>query len=251
MARPTLFHDPTSEPSRAVHWFAVEAGLALDVRPVWLSRGEHLAPDFLAVNPCHQVPALVDGALRLAEASAILIHLAERASIAERWIGATPAARARTHQLLSWHHTQTRLRLTLDYFLPVLLRPVYRGVAAPPADAIEALRARGAEPLALLDGFLAGGDYLGGDAPSLADLFIAPDLYALDLDPRLEEWLAPAPRVAAWLARLRERPGYVASHAAWNAVLPRLRAIAGEPLAPRTPAWVADACAPHVPRATG
>ena len=132
----------------------------------------------------------------------------------------------------------------------MLLRPVYRGVAAPSADAIEALRARGAEPIAQLDAFLGDAAYLGGADPSLADLFLAPDLYALDLDPRKDEWLAPAPRVAAWLARLRERPGYVASHAAWNAVVPRLRAIAIEPLAPRDPSWVPEVCAPHVPAST-
>lgn len=50
-------HDPTSEPSRAVHWLCIEANIPIDIKYTWLTRGEHLSKAFLAVNPLHQIPA--------------------------------------------------------------------------------------------------------------------------------------------------------------------------------------------------
>jgi glutathione S-transferase len=76
-AVPLLFHDPTSEPSRAVHWFCLEAGIQVEVRHIFLTHNDHLRPDFLAINPHHQVPALVHDTLRLSEATAIMRYLAE------------------------------------------------------------------------------------------------------------------------------------------------------------------------------
>jgi glutathione S-transferase len=35
---PELFYDPTSEPSRAVRWFALEAALPLTLRYIWVTR---------------------------------------------------------------------------------------------------------------------------------------------------------------------------------------------------------------------
>ena len=103
MTIPVLFHDPTSEPCRAVHWFALEAGIELDLEMVWLTRGEHKSPRFLAINPAHQVPALKHGSFCLAEASAIMVFLAEINEVADRWIGTDPERRAVTNRLLSWH----------------------------------------------------------------------------------------------------------------------------------------------------
>jgi hypothetical protein len=38
MPVPILFIDPISEPSRAVHWFTLEAGVPVELRYVWLTR---------------------------------------------------------------------------------------------------------------------------------------------------------------------------------------------------------------------
>jgi glutathione S-transferase len=231
-----------------VHWFALEVGIELKLSYVWLTRGEHRSPQLLAVNPGHQVPALQHGELCLAEASAIMIYLAEIAGEVDRWIGADPVQRAVTNRFLSWHHTNTRLKLTLDYLLPVLLMPAYKGVAPPAAEKVRALRDRGRESLVLLEVLLSGrGRYLGGEQPSIADLFIAADLFALDIDPALDELLRDLPAVRSWLERLRQRDGYQVSHAAWNAVVPRVRQLLqSADQGPRDPSWVTEVCAPHL-----
>ena len=242
MARPVLYHDPTSEPSRAVHWFALEAGIEIDIRHTWLVRGDHRAPEFLAVNPRHQVPAMKHGEFCLAEASAMMVYLAEINDVDERWVGSSPQDRAKTLQIMSWHHSNTRSAITLNYFLPVLLMPAYKGILPPDAATCRQLRGAGMESLEKLDRILTErGEFLGGITPSIADLFIAPDVFALDIDPAQDDWFSGFPAVRKWLAALREREGYKTSHAKWNKIVPRLQdLLKSESVEQSNPGWVAD-----------
>lgn len=243
-----LYYDPTSEPCRAVYWFALEAGIELSLHYTWLTRGDHRSAEFLAINPAHQVPALKHGDFCLSETVAILLYLAEIERVEDSWIGATAQERARTHRFMSWHHTNTRLKLTLNYFLPVLLDPAYNGVAPPGRHRTRELRAAGRESLELLDAMISDqGSFLGGVEPSIADLFIASDLFALDADPDRAEWFEGLPGIASWLDRLRERDGYKTSHAAWNAVVPLFRELLLQPASKsRDPGWVKEACLPYL-----
>lgn len=149
MERPVLYHDPTSEPSRAVHWFALEAGIELDIEYTWLTRGEH-----------------------------------------------------RKRQL---RETGKASLQTLD----------------------KAIRIQGT--------------FLGGDKPSIADFFVAADLFALDVDAARDDWFSECPAVRAWLEKLRKRDAYKLSHAHWNAIIPHVRElISSNPEEGSDPGWVAD-----------
>jgi len=240
----TLFHDPTSEPSRAVHWFALEAGIDLDFKYTWLSRGEHRHPEFVRINPAHQVPVLKHGEFILPEAAAILCYLAELADCTGQWLGNSLLERAFTNRFLAWHHTNTRTRVTLDYVLPVLLMPAYRGDSPPSNEEIKVLRDRLGESLAVLNRFLVErGQFLGGANPSIADLFISVDLFALDIDPQQGQLIERFPEVQRWLNRLRTRDAYKISHAPWNAVVSRVKELPlKQSTSPREPSWVAEIC---------
>jgi glutathione S-transferase len=48
-----------------------------------LMAGEHRSPAFLAINPNHQVPVLVDDGLVLVESNAILRYLCNRFSLSD------------------------------------------------------------------------------------------------------------------------------------------------------------------------
>ena len=90
---------------------------------------------------------------------------------------------------------------------------------------------------------MARGDFVGGEKPSVADFFIASDLYALDLDPGRNTWFEGLPGLSAWLERLRGSRGYDVSHRPWNAILPRLRELlASGSASKRDCHWVAGAC---------
>lgn len=248
MSLPTLFHDPTSEPSRAVHWFALETGIELKLELTWLTRGDHHSPRFLKINPAHQVPTLRHGEYYLPEASAIMLYLAELAGCTEGWVGNSVSDRAQTHRFMSWHHTNTRKSITLDYALPVLLMPAYKGGVSPGTDEVKYLKGNIQRSLGLLEHFLGERDgFLGGARLSIADLFIASDVFVLDVDPARDELFDPFPVVRGWLESLRNRPACTASMAAWSAITPGIRELLlNADMRERDPAWVADACLPYI-----
>jgi glutathione S-transferase len=242
-APPTLLHDPTSEPSRAVHWFCLEASIPIEVKQVFLTRNDHLSEEFLAVNPRHQVPALSHGDLRLSEATAIIRYLAELNGHTDRWLGRNLQERARINMLLSWYHTNLRLKVTLNYFLPVLLAPAYISAPRPSATEVATLRGRFAETLGQLDAFLVKTRFLAGEAPTVPDLLFASELFALDVDPERRTYLDCHRRLTAWLDRVRRLGHYQTSHCAWNAVIPLMRArLTGDIASSSDPSWVAECC---------
>ncbi|WP_216610856.1 glutathione S-transferase family protein [Vibrio mediterranei] len=134
----TIFHDPTSEPSRAVYWLALEAGIEVDVQFTWLTRGDHMSEAFLKVNPLYQVPAMQHGNFCLSEATAIMNYLTDINDCSDKWFGQDVKSKAVVNKYLSWYHTNLRKALTLDYFLPVLLMPAYLGFDKPTDSEIDA-----------------------------------------------------------------------------------------------------------------
>ena len=79
-----------------VHIAVEELGLPYRVVPVNIGSGEQFRPEFLAINPNHRIPAIVDPdgpggqKLRLFESGAILIYLAEKTG---RLLPSDPATR--------------------------------------------------------------------------------------------------------------------------------------------------------------
>jgi GST-like protein len=60
-----------------------ETGLAYELRPVDIHKGEQRAPDYLKISPNHTIPAIVDhdapeGPRTVFESGAVLIYLAEK-----------------------------------------------------------------------------------------------------------------------------------------------------------------------------
>ncbi len=90
-----LFSWPTPN-GHKVHIMLEELALPYKVTPVNIGEGEQFKPEFLAINPNHRIPAIVDDdgpggqKLCLFESGAILIYLAEKAG---RLIPTEPAAR--------------------------------------------------------------------------------------------------------------------------------------------------------------
>ena len=73
-------------------WLIKELGAPCEFIEINLIEGEHMKPEFLAINPWGKVPALVDGDFKLFEASAICIYLADKFSAQ----GLIPAAGTQT-----------------------------------------------------------------------------------------------------------------------------------------------------------
>lgn len=71
-----LYHHPVSPPSRATLLTIRNLGLDVEVKVVDIYKGEQFAPEFLKLNPNHQVPVYTEGDFVLAESRAIITYLA-------------------------------------------------------------------------------------------------------------------------------------------------------------------------------
>lgn len=213
-----LYCDPISTTSRPVLLFLADHDLAVDVEHVCLLTGEHRTAAFAAINPNRQVPLLEDGDLRLPEGSAILKYLAEAAG--------SPAypterkARARVNAAMDWFNTGYSFSMNYLHVYPQMLPEHMWQDPAVQAQVTARGLAWGRDRLDVLDrhmlqdAFVCGpeltvADYLGGVYVGLSEAI------AFDLSP----W----PRVAAWMARLRARPGWDETHAAFYGLLARAR----------------------------
>jgi glutathione S-transferase len=63
-----------------VRWYLEELGTPYEFILLDMSKGEHLQPDFLKLNPFGKVPTIVDGDFALFESGAILLYLHQKYS---------------------------------------------------------------------------------------------------------------------------------------------------------------------------
>ncbi len=151
--------------SLAPHILLQMCGQPFEVQFLDRSKGEHKAPEYLAINPRGKVPALQDGGAVIVENVAIQYHLASRfASLS--LAPAELAARSRWLSYLSWfsstvHPSFRRFRR------PELHSPVEsQWPAISEAGKTEFLAA-----LADVDARLSGRSWLLGDSFSTADAY--------------------------------------------------------------------------------
>lgn len=72
----TLYYSPGAA-SLVVHWLLIEIGARHELRRLDLAAGEHKRPEYLAINPNGVVPTLLIHGEPVAEAAALVLHLAD------------------------------------------------------------------------------------------------------------------------------------------------------------------------------
>ena len=206
-----LYYHPASTTSRTIMMFAAQEGIALDYQLVDIFSGEHMQPDFAAVNPSRMVPVLEDGDFRLTECSAILKYLADKTGSA-----AYPKdlrERARVNEMMDWFNANLsrdfNYGLVYSQAFPHHKRPSDEIQAGTIAWANE--RARGW--LAILDRDLIGPDkrFVCGPAITLADYLGAEMVGAGDL---IRCDLAPYPNLKRWMDTMKALPAWPKVHEA-------------------------------------
>lgn len=187
----TFYHHPLSPISRRVWWALLEKQIPFQPVEVNL-RGDQHQPEFLALNPFHHVPVLVDNQLRLVESLAILDYL-ERQYPQPGLLPTDADAYGRVKMV--------EMVITNELMTKIL--SVVGGLddpaAFPPAAAAVAV------VLTFLNDTLGHESYFGGHTLSLADIVAGT---AIPLFVRLEIPLAPYPALAAWYDRITGRPAW-------------------------------------------
>jgi glutathione S-transferase len=190
-------------------------GLPYETRVLEMSKGEHKAPAYLAINPRGRVPTLRDGDTVVYESLAILAYL-DRRYPSPPLFGATPREAG-----LVWQ-TVCETLSDLDRWGEDYTVPIYFGRAAAEADKVRATIAPLRTELARLEGLLRERTWLVGNAISAADVVLYPMLKSLE---RASGKPAAAafglgfarvsdgyPALARWMGRIEALPGYARTY---------------------------------------
>jgi glutathione S-transferase len=186
-----LFGDSISGNCLKVKWTCDFIGQFYEWIETSVVAGDTRKPAFLEINPVGQVPAIVfDDGRRLAQSNAIILYLGEGSAL----IPADSFQRAKMLEWMFWEQYSHEPAIAVARFQVLEL-----GKAI--ADLEPRLVERGNAALKRLDHALAGGDFLLGDAVSLADVaLVAYTRWAGDggFD------LVPYPRVQRWIGRCEQ-----------------------------------------------
>lgn len=193
-----LYYSPLTSAFRP-RWVLEETGQAHDLVRLSLSAADLKNPEYLAIHPHGQVPALVDGDVVLIESAAICLYLAERDPQGLLLPPADLASRGRYYQWIFY---------AMESLAPVV-HPVYlRWFLAAPADkahvATDADHAAIARVLAPLQASFAQAGFLFGDRLTTADIVLGGVLQWADAAGLLRD----QPGARAYHDRLRARPAY-------------------------------------------
>lgn len=179
-------------------WMAGELGLSYEHIKTDFANGGTRRPEYLAINPNGQVPAIDDDGFRLWESMAINLYLAKKyGSGAGGLYPQSLEDEARVWQWSFWGMTEVERPA-----LTVLLNRIAPEDQRDAAVAEEAERALAA-PLKVLNAAVASTPYLLGDHFTVADLNVA-SILAWARQARVN--LAAVPRAEAWLRACHDRP---------------------------------------------
>jgi glutathione S-transferase len=196
-ARYTLHGIFLSGPTYKVGLMLSLAGESFDYVHVNLRGGEHKQPQYLALNRYGQVPCLTDtgNGRNLSQSASILEYLADRTG---KFGGGTLDERIAAREWMFWD---------FDRLAPAVyrLRGAKLGFRQMEPAVIAQYEAEAQAALKVLDGALAGRNWIVGEGPTIADI----DLYGVvhyAAEAGID--LAAFPNVSAWTARFEALPGF-------------------------------------------
>jgi len=170
----TLYHYPYSQHARRVVSLLEEAGIDYELRHVAMDKGEFMSPEYMAINPNHQIPTLIDGEVKIHESNAILRYLCLKHGLTD-WYPEDLVTRALVEQWLDWG--QCRLSPAV---VDIVLNKVFMGPEGD-KDAINQGEEKMVELSAILDDGLRSREFLAGDRPTIADLAVGANIFHLGL----------------------------------------------------------------------
>lgn len=197
----TLYHEPISPNSRRVWITLLEKGLEFELVEVKLN-GEQFKPDFLAINPFHHIPALVDDGFNMVESLAILDYLeAKYPTPAMLPKDAKDLAVVRMVQLV-----------TVNELLPASapLFPQMLGLPGGDPKKIEQAHQKIATVLKFFENLLGDRPFFSSQTLTLAEVVAGTVIPWL---PRASVPLSDYPKLSAWCDRLMARDAWQATEA--------------------------------------
>jgi glutathione S-transferase len=160
------------------------------------------APEYVALNPNMKAPTLVDGDLVLWEASAIMAHLCIKAG-SDMWPAHNPAEQVEVLRWLSWNDNHWVSAVGPFYFEHVVKATF--GLGPPQREALPSKLPDLMKYAKVLDGHLAGRDYVACGRLTIADFQLASmasywreSEMPTEEFPNIVRWIDGLMRIPAW-----------------------------------------------------
>jgi glutathione S-transferase len=190
-----LHYHPLSTYSRRVRIALIEKGIQAELVELDMAKGAHRAPEYLALNPYGRVPTVDEDGLVLYESTAILEYL-------EATHPTPPLlpADARGRALAAMHMKLCDIQLARQtgiIIFPKRFLPRERWDEGAMAQAKKEIE----KHLAIVERQIGSREWMVGDHYSLVEVCYTP---FVEFFPLME--ITPPPAVAAWTARMLERP---------------------------------------------
>lgn len=186
-----------SQHSRRVVSLLEETGIEYENRVVDMVNGEHRSPKYLAINPNHQVPTLIDGSVVLHESNTILRYVCQKYQL-DNWYPSSLETRAEVDQWLDWN--QSRLG---DATISIVFNQLFAGDKADLA-AIDRGLTKLQELSDILGNALERKSYLVGESPTIADLSLASNIFHLGL----AEAMPDNENITKWYDNIAQLQGF-------------------------------------------
>ena len=202
----TLHHAPISPNSRRIWITLLEKGVEFELVEVNLG-GEQFKPDFVAINPFHHIPVLVDDGFNIVESLAILDYLeAKYPTPAMLPDQAKELAIVRMVQLV-----------TMNELWPAVfsLAPQLLGLPGGDSEKIKQAQQKVATVLTFFEKLLDERPYFGSQNLTLAEVTAGTVIPWL---PRGGMSLSDYPKLSAWCDRLMAREAWQATEATPEAI---------------------------------
>jgi glutathione S-transferase len=193
---------PGSPYARAVLVTLGEKGAPYRIAP--LAPGQHKSPEHLARHPFGRMPAIEHGDVQLYETQAIQRYI-DRVIPTPPLSPPDPQALARMDQLMNINDWYLFPGVAGVIVFQRIIGPRILG-ASPDERAIAAAMPQAQVVFAELARLLADKPFFVGDAVSLADLMLAPQLDFISMTPEWEPLTAERPALRSWLLRMSSRP---------------------------------------------
>ncbi|XP_031623387.1 glutathione S-transferase D7-like isoform X2 [Contarinia nasturtii] len=188
---PILHYIPPSPPCRAVLLVGRLLNIDFDLHLIDLTKGEHLKPEFIEINPQHTLPTLEDHGLVLWESRVILTYLTAAYSKDDTLYPRDVRMRALVDQRLQFDLSTLYARLA-DMIIPVIFHD---------SKFDEGKQQRLHEALEVFEALLKGRTWAAINNFSLADLALTvtvAQIESIDID------LEPYTRIRTWLGRCKD-----------------------------------------------
>lgn len=213
-----LYGSSLSSPSNKVRFVANYLGLAYEYSKVNLRAGEQLKAEFIKINPAGKIPAIDDDGFYLFESNAIIRYLADKnnsplypkplkeRAVVDEWM-----------DFGSMHVGMAVSKVTYNrLFAPMRGQPVDENSIKEGLGFLDRF-------LPVVDGQLAKGKYLTGNALTLADFNM---LAVLDPVEASKIDISKYKNIFLWRQALQKEPFYTKCHTSFEEALKTLLAAA-------------------------